>query len=125
VRSCCWSATICTWPRSAPAAAWTQSPRRARAYELAEPRRFTAAWERAASLRLREADLAALHAYHRHGRLPDAGTLDEAERSAARAWLADTLTGHRSVLTVDTTSRPGSPRTSAPSWSASGAAAAT
>ena len=43
-----------------------------------------------------------LRDYHRHGRLLDAGTLEEAEASASRAWLADTLAGRRSVLVVDT-----------------------
>jgi conjugative relaxase-like TrwC/TraI family protein len=70
-------------------------------YELVEARRFAAAWEREASLRLREGDATALFAYHRHGRLVDAGTVEQAERSAARAWLADTLDGKRSQLVVD------------------------
>jgi conjugative relaxase-like TrwC/TraI family protein len=72
------------------------------AYELAEARRFTAEWERAASLRLRAADESVLGEYHKHGRLIDAGTLEAAEDSAARAWLADTLAGRRSQLIVDT-----------------------
>jgi hypothetical protein len=71
-------------------------------YELAEARRFTQPWEREASLRLRAGDDAVLDQYHRHGRLLDAGTVEQAEHSAARAWLADTLAGHRSVLLVDT-----------------------
>ncbi len=70
-------------------------------YELAEARRSAAAWEREASLQLREADQTALFAYHRHGRLVDAGTVEQAERSAARAWLADTLDGKQSQLVVD------------------------
>ncbi len=70
-------------------------------YELSEARRFTHEWEREASLQLREGDEAALHAYHRHGRLLDSGTRDEAEASAARAWLADTIAGRHSVLLVD------------------------
>ncbi len=70
-------------------------------YELAEARRFTHGWERDASLRLREGDAAALGGYHRHGRLIDAGTIEQAERSAARGWLADTLDGKRSQLVVD------------------------
>jgi hypothetical protein len=70
-------------------------------YELTEARRFTHEWERDASLQLRDGDEAALHAYHRHGRLLDSGTRDEAEASAARAWLADTLAGRHSVLLVD------------------------
>jgi hypothetical protein len=60
-------------------------------YELAEARRFTHEWERAASLRLRDGDEAVLRVYHQHGRLIDAGTSEQAEDSAARAWLGDTL----------------------------------
>jgi len=71
-------------------------------YELADARRFTAAWERDASLRLRAGDDSVLRTYHQQGRLLDAGTQDHAEASAARAWLADTLDGHRSLLLVDT-----------------------
>jgi conjugative relaxase-like TrwC/TraI family protein len=78
------------------AAAW--NPR----YELAEARRFAQVWERDASLRLREGDETVLVEYHKHGRLLDAGTVEQAERSAARAWLADTLNGHHALLIVDT-----------------------
>ena len=71
-------------------------------YELSEARRFTHEWERAASLRLRNGDQTALGEYHKHGRLLDAGAIEQAEASAARAWLADTLAGRRSLLIVDT-----------------------
>ncbi|GAA3242489.1 hypothetical protein GCM10017691_46620 [Pseudonocardia petroleophila] len=71
-------------------------------YELAEARRFTAEWEREASLRLRSGDDGVLREYHQHGRLRDAGTREQAESAAAGAWLADTLAGHRSLLLVDT-----------------------
>jgi len=71
-------------------------------YELAEAHRFTQPWEREASLRLRAGDPGALQVYHRHGRLVDAGTVEQAEASAAAAWLGDTLAGHRSLLLVDT-----------------------
>jgi conjugative relaxase-like TrwC/TraI family protein len=71
-------------------------------YELAEVRRFTAPWERDASLRLRGADETVLDEYHKHGRLLDGGTIDQAETSAGRAWLADTLAGRHSLLLVDT-----------------------
>ncbi|MGD9525578.1 MAG: MobF family relaxase [Pseudonocardia sp.] len=71
-------------------------------YELAEARRFTNEWEREASLRLRAADPEVLREYHLQGRLLDAGTAEQAEASAARAWLADTLAGRRSLLLVDT-----------------------
>jgi conjugative relaxase-like TrwC/TraI family protein len=71
-------------------------------YELADTHRFHHPWEGPASLRLREGDETVLQTYHQHGRLLDAGTLQDAETSAARAWLADTLAGRRSVLVVDT-----------------------
>ncbi|MDT0352904.1 MobF family relaxase [Pseudonocardia charpentierae] len=71
-------------------------------YELTEARRFTHDWERAASLRLRAGDTDVLRTYHQHGRLLDAGTREQAEQSAARAWLGDILAGRRSLLLVDT-----------------------
>ncbi|MGH3859633.1 MobF family relaxase [Actinokineospora sp.] len=71
-------------------------------YELTDARRFVADWEKAASLRLRAGDQTVLAEYHRHGRLIDGGTVAEAEASAARAWLADTLDGKQSLLIVDT-----------------------
>jgi AAA domain/TrwC relaxase len=71
-------------------------------YELVEARRFHADWEGPASLRLRDGDQTVLTDYHKHGRLIDAGTIEQAEASAARAWLADTLNGQRSLLIVDT-----------------------
>jgi hypothetical protein len=70
-------------------------------HELSEARRFSQAWERSASLQLRAGDPAALDAYHRNGRIRDAGTIEHAEESAARAWLSDTLAGRHSVLVVD------------------------
>ena len=71
-------------------------------YELAEARRFHHEWERDASLRLRAGNETVLRDYHQHGRLLDAGTAEDAEASAARAWLGDTLAGRRSLLIVDT-----------------------
>ncbi|MDD7942498.1 MobF family relaxase [Actinomycetospora lutea] len=71
-------------------------------YELAEARRFASEWEGPASLRLRDGDETVLRDYHRHGRLIDGGRLEDAEASASRAWLADTLAGRRSLLIVDT-----------------------
>ncbi|WP_246633755.1 MobF family relaxase, partial [Pseudonocardia nigra] len=71
-------------------------------YELAEARRFANAWEREAGLRLRAGDETVLRSYHQHGRLLDSGTAEDAEVSAARAWLGDTLAGRRSLLIVDT-----------------------
>ncbi|GAA3537314.1 hypothetical protein GCM10022222_21250 [Amycolatopsis ultiminotia] len=71
-------------------------------YELTDVRRFRAEWERAASLRLRDGDASVLGDYHKNGRLLDAGTREQAETSAAKAWLGDTLAGKRSLLIVDT-----------------------
>jgi conjugative relaxase-like TrwC/TraI family protein len=64
--------------------------------QLAEPVRFTAAWERAASLRLRHGDATALDEYHQHGRIRGAPP-DHATDQAARTYLATYLTG-RTVL---------------------------
>jgi conjugative relaxase-like TrwC/TraI family protein len=72
------------------------------AYELTEARRFSAGWERAASLRLRDGDETVLGDYHKNGRLLDCGTREQAENRAARAWLADTLDGQHALLIVDT-----------------------
>jgi conjugative relaxase-like TrwC/TraI family protein len=71
-------------------------------YELTEVRRFREEWERAASLQLRDGDETVLADYHKHGRLLDAGAVEQAEASATRAWLADTLAGKHSLLIVDT-----------------------
>ena len=71
-------------------------------HELTGVRRFSAGWEGPASLRLRDGDEAVLHDYRRHGRLIDGGTREQARSSAARAWLADTLAGRRSVLIAET-----------------------
>ncbi|GAY10918.1 MobF family relaxase [Pseudonocardia sp. N23] len=71
-------------------------------YELADARRFTDAWERGASLRLRAGDENVLRDYFQHGRLLDSGAVEQAETSGCRAWLADTLAGKRSLLLVDT-----------------------
>ena len=64
--------------------------------QLAEPVRFTAAWERAASLRLRHGDATALDEYDQHGRIRGAPP-DHAIDQAVRAYLATYLTG-RTVL---------------------------
>jgi hypothetical protein len=78
-----------------------------RAYELTEARRFSAPWERTASLRLRAGDPSCLADYHREGRIIDGGTLAEAEAAAQRGWLADHLAGLRSALIVDTNEQAG------------------
>jgi len=66
------------------------------AAELHEVRRFDAEWERHASIRLRDGDLAAAAAYDRHGRIRGADTETACDR-AASMWLADHLRG-RDVL---------------------------
>ena len=64
--------------------------------QLAEPVRFTAAWERAASLRLRQGDATALDEYDQHGRIRGAPP-DQAMDQAAHAYVASYLAG-RDVL---------------------------
>ena len=71
-------------------------------HELTETRRFSAAWEGGASLRLRDRDQTVLAEYHKHGRLIDGGAIEQTEQAAAKAWLADTLAGRHSLLIVDT-----------------------
>ena len=65
--------------------------------QLAEPVRFTAAWERAASLRLRQGDATALDEYDQHGRIRGAPP-DQAMDQAACAYLATHLTGRNVLL---------------------------
>jgi conjugative relaxase-like TrwC/TraI family protein len=72
------------------------------AYELSDARRLRAEWERAGSLRLRDADESVLGEYFKHGRIIDGENIERAQDLAARAWLADTLTGKHSLLIVDT-----------------------
>jgi conjugative relaxase-like TrwC/TraI family protein len=67
------------------------------AARLHEVRRFAAAWEREASVRLRDGDLAAAAAYDRHGRIRGAGT-ESAYQRAASMWLADHLRGKDVLL---------------------------
>ena len=64
--------------------------------QLAEPVRFTAAWERGASLRLRQGDATALDEYDQHGRIRGAPP-DQAMDQAVRAYVASYLDG-RDVL---------------------------
>ena len=65
--------------------------------QLAEPVRFTAAWERTASLRLRQGDATALDEYDQHGRIRGAPP-DHATDQAARAYVATYLTGRNVLL---------------------------
>jgi hypothetical protein len=69
-------------------------------YELAEVRRFRQSWEGPASLRLRDGDPGVVAEYVKHGRIVDAGTPEQAEAAAARAWLADTIDGRDALLVV-------------------------
>jgi hypothetical protein len=64
--------------------------------QLAEPVRFTAAWERGASLRLRHEDATALDEYDQHGRIRGAPP-EEAMDQAVKAYVASYLAG-RDVL---------------------------
>src|SRR5215470_7234573 len=65
--------------------------------QLAEPVRFTAAWERAASLRLRTGDATALVEYDQHGRIRGTPP-DQAMDQAARTYLATYLAGRNVLL---------------------------
>ena len=67
------------------------------AAELHEVRRFDAQWEREASVRLRDGDLAAVAAYDRHGRIRGADE-EAAYDRAASMWLADHLRGKDVLL---------------------------
>jgi hypothetical protein len=64
--------------------------------QLAEPVRFTAAWEREASLRLRSGDATALDEYDQHGRIRGAPP-EQAIDQAVNAYVASYLAG-RDVL---------------------------
>ena len=69
--------------------------------QLAEPQRFTHAWERDATLRLRAGDITVLAEYEQHGRLRG-GTAEEATEQAYRGWLADYLDGKDTLLLART-----------------------
>jgi hypothetical protein len=65
--------------------------------ELHEVRRFDAAWEAAASVRLRAGDFTAYADYDRHGRMRGADQ-DTVMNRAASMWLADHLRGKTVLL---------------------------
>ncbi|WP_166680327.1 MobF family relaxase [Kribbella sp. VKM Ac-2566] len=67
------------------------------AAELTDVWRFTNPWERDASLALRAGDLTAIDAYDDHHRLT-AGSSEEMEDAAYKAWLTDTNNGKPSLL---------------------------
>jgi hypothetical protein len=60
--------------------------------QLAEPVRFTAEWEREASLRLRRGDATVLDEYDQHGRIygaPPEQAMDQAVKAYVASYLAD------------------------------------
>lgn len=65
--------------------------------ELVGVRRFTQAWESAASVKIRVGDTAALATYTERGRIVE-GEHDEMLGAAYAAWTADQRTGKRSLL---------------------------
>jgi TrwC relaxase/AAA domain len=67
------------------------------AARLHEVRRFEAQWEREASVRLRDGDLAAVAVYDRHGRIRGADE-EAAYDRAASMWFADHLRGKDVLL---------------------------
>ena len=66
-------------------------------WRLNEVRRFRNAWERDASLRLRQGDVAALAEYDARGRIHH-GPQDRVFDDAVMMWLNDHLTGRESLL---------------------------
>ena len=69
--------------------------------QLTEAERFTEAWERDASLQLREGDKSALAEYDAHGRL-HGGTFDDMAERAVQNYLADHLEGKSVIQTTQT-----------------------
>jgi hypothetical protein len=65
--------------------------------QLAEPVRFTAAWERQASLRFRAGDTTVLADYDAHGRILG-GTPEEMMEQAAQRYVALTVAGKDALL---------------------------
>ena len=64
---------------------------------LAEPTRFRAAWEQAASLRLRDGDTTVLADYHQHGRI-HGGDPEQVMDAAMAAYVALTADGTDTLL---------------------------
>ena len=67
--------------------------------QLAEAVRFTAQWERDASLRLRTGDASVLDEYHEHGRIRGADP-EQAMDDAARMYVAHYLAGRDALLMI-------------------------
>jgi hypothetical protein len=65
--------------------------------QLAEPVRFRAEWERAASLRLRDGDVSVLADYDQHARIKG-GDPEQMMDAAAKAYVALTLEGKDTLL---------------------------
>jgi len=80
---------------------------RSDAPELADVHRFRHAWEKNASLDLRNGRLHALEAYGAHDRLVG-GDADAMSDAAYSAWLRDTASGMSSVLVAETGDAVGS-----------------
>ena len=70
-------------------------------WRLTEVRRFAEAWERDASVRLRDGDLLALGEYSRRGRIRH-GAADRMREDAVGLWLTDYLSGKDSLLLAGT-----------------------
>jgi hypothetical protein len=73
-------------------------------FELTEVHRFTHAWEQTASAGLRVGDTEALDVYERHGRLVG-GSIEDLTDTVVRAYLADTIAGHESLLVAGSNSQ--------------------
>jgi conjugative relaxase-like TrwC/TraI family protein len=68
---------------------------------LMDVRRFTAEWERTASLRLRLGDDAVLEDYAANHRITS-GSYEQMVDAAYSAWRADTVAGRRTILVAET-----------------------
>lgn len=70
--------------------------------ELADIHRFTNAWEKTASLRLRRGEVEVIDLYDEHDRIVD-GDHDQVLDAAYHAWQADTAAGKASIVIAETT----------------------
>ncbi|WP_341359014.1 MobF family relaxase [Georgenia sp. M64] len=68
--------------------------------QLVEVRRFVHAWEKDASLALRDGDPAAIDAYAGHGRIVE-GTTEAMTDAAYQAWQHDLTAGRSSILVTE------------------------
>ncbi|MFD6177260.1 MULTISPECIES: MobF family relaxase [unclassified Isoptericola] len=67
---------------------------------LVEVRRFVHAWEKVASLALRDGDVTAIDAYESHGRLYE-GTTEAMIDTAYEAWQVDLRAGRSTILVTE------------------------